>query len=88
MDVDQCVANAMAALTAATPDIPHKWANIRALHIKTADSAALPVYQALPETLPGDDEQAVEKAVETKVVVDDAPAKTGKKGAKRARVTA
>lgn len=51
MDVDTCVANAMAALTAAVAHIPHKWNNIRALHIKTVDSAALPVFQALPETL-------------------------------------
>lgn len=51
MNVDECVANAMAALAAAVPHIPHKWNNIRALHVKTVDSAALPVYQALPETL-------------------------------------
>ena len=51
MDLEECVANVKAVLEAAVAHIPHKWNNVRALHVKTVDSAALPVFQALPETL-------------------------------------
>jgi ribosome biogenesis protein UTP30 len=39
----------MAAVRGALPNIPRKWANVQALHLKTATSAALPIYQALPD---------------------------------------
>ena len=49
MSEDECVANVTAAIQGALQHIPRKLANVRALHLKMADSAALPIYQALPE---------------------------------------
>jgi ribosome biogenesis protein UTP30 len=34
---------------AAVENVPKKWANVRALHLKALDSVALPIYQAVPE---------------------------------------
>mmetsp|Transcript_29441 Transcript_29441/g.54032 ORF Transcript_29441/g.54032 Transcript_29441/m.54032 type:complete len:257 (-) Transcript_29441:40-810(-) len=41
--------NLHAALAEAVEHIPHKWSNIQAVFIKTADSVALPLFQRLPE---------------------------------------
>ena len=49
MSADECTANVVAAMQGALQHIPRKWANVRALHLKCADSAALPIYQALPD---------------------------------------
>ena len=49
MSEEECVANVTAAIQGALQHIPRKMANVRALHLKVADSAALPIYQALPE---------------------------------------
>ena len=35
----------------AAPKIPHKWANIQVVSIKTPESVALPVYNKTPEAL-------------------------------------
>ncbi len=43
---DECVENVMAALTAAAEKLPGKWKGIKALYMKTAESVALPVWQA------------------------------------------
>lgn len=39
-----------AALVAAMEHIPKKWANVQAVFLRTSDSVALPVFQALPES--------------------------------------
>lgn len=49
MSEEECAANVTAAVQGALQHIPRKWANVRALHLKSADSAALPIFQALPE---------------------------------------
>ena len=49
MSEEECTANVVAAVQGALRHIPRKWANVRALHLKSADSAALPLYQALPD---------------------------------------
>ena len=45
----QHVDNIMAAADGVAARIPKKWANIQALHIKTPDSVALPIFASLPE---------------------------------------
>eukprot|EP01045_Picozoa_sp_COSAG04_P018603 COSAG04_NODE_1732_length_5768_cov_11.998236_4_plen_274_part_00 len=49
MDADEMVDNIMAAADGVAARIPKKWANIQALHIKTPDSVALPIFASLPE---------------------------------------
>ncbi|EIE27107.1 ribosomal protein L1 [Coccomyxa subellipsoidea C-169] len=46
---EQCTENIVEAIKGALPHIPKKWNNVQALHVKTATSAALPIYQTLPE---------------------------------------
>ena len=41
----ECLENAEATLKAATALIPGGWRNIRAVHLKSAESLALPVMQ-------------------------------------------
>ena len=45
---EQCVANAAAALAAVVDKVPKKWHGVQAVYLKTAESAALPIYQAAP----------------------------------------
>ena len=45
----QVVENIHAVLVQSMKHIPKKWANIRGVFLKTADSVALPLFQALPE---------------------------------------
>ena len=49
MDVEEIVANIIAASDAVAHRIPKKWANVQAFDIKTHDSVALPIYASLPE---------------------------------------
>eukprot|EP00457_Paulinella_chromatophora_P008958 gb/GEZN01009008.1/.p1 GENE.gb/GEZN01009008.1/~~gb/GEZN01009008.1/.p1 ORF type:complete len:345 (+),score=69.02 gb/GEZN01009008.1/:47-1081(+) len=42
------VANILVAMEFIAQKIPHKWKGIQALHIKTHDSVALPIYTSLP----------------------------------------
>ena len=51
MEPEEIVANIMAAGAGVAQRIPGKWANVQALHIKTHDSTALPVFNSLPDTL-------------------------------------
>eukprot|EP00741_Cyanophora_paradoxa_P024037 tig00021721_g23212.t1 len=44
----QIVENIMGAIDAIAEKVPKKWANIQALHLKTGDSLALPIYNSLP----------------------------------------
>ncbi|KAK9915946.1 hypothetical protein WJX75_006320 [Coccomyxa subellipsoidea] len=46
---EQCTENILEAVKGALVHIPKKWNNVQALHVKTASSAALPIYQTLPE---------------------------------------
>ncbi|KAF0919714.1 hypothetical protein E2562_031059 [Oryza meyeriana var. granulata] len=46
---EDIVQNVMAAVEAAVEQVPKKWANLRALHLKAVDSVALPIYQVVPE---------------------------------------
>ncbi|XP_020266843.1 ribosomal L1 domain-containing protein 1-like [Asparagus officinalis] len=47
--LDEIVENAMAAVEGAMEAVPRGWKNLRSVHVKTADSVALPVYQKVPE---------------------------------------
>lgn len=41
--------NVHAILVQAIQHIPKKWANVRAIYLKSVDSVALPLFQTLPE---------------------------------------
>lgn len=43
------VENIHAVLVQAIQHIPKKWANVRAIYLKSVDSVALPLFQTLPE---------------------------------------
>ena len=43
------VANALAAIAGAVEVIPRKWANVQCIYMKTIESVALPIYNAMPE---------------------------------------
>ena len=51
MDSKKIIKNIMAISNNAIPKIPHKWANIQLISIKTPDSMSLPVYNKTPEAL-------------------------------------
>lgn len=51
MTASQLVENICAVATNAVPKLPHKWANIQNISIKTSDSIALPIYSKTPEVL-------------------------------------
>jgi ribosome biogenesis protein UTP30 len=40
--------NVMETIRGVVSKIPGKWTNIQSIHIKTSNSTALPVYNALP----------------------------------------
>ncbi|KAG0581098.1 hypothetical protein KC19_4G224700 [Ceratodon purpureus] len=46
---EEIIANVNAVVEGVAQQIPRKWANIRALFLKTLESVALPLYQSLPE---------------------------------------
>ncbi len=48
MSQEECTENIIAAITAAMEHTPKKWLNVQALHLKSVNSVALPVYQTLP----------------------------------------
>lgn len=43
---EEAVANVVAAVEAAAACVPRKWRNVRALHVKSPESVALPLYSA------------------------------------------
>lgn len=43
------MANVLAAIQCAVDLTPKKWSNVQGLFLKTNESVALPIYQALPE---------------------------------------
>lgn len=42
----ECVENVLAALEGAVERVPGKWGGLKSLYLKTAESVALPIYQA------------------------------------------
>mmetsp|Transcript_15396 Transcript_15396/g.30277 ORF Transcript_15396/g.30277 Transcript_15396/m.30277 type:complete len:325 (-) Transcript_15396:413-1387(-) len=48
MTWQQAAANIMGSINTVVDKIPKKWKNIQAIYIRTHDSAALPIYNALP----------------------------------------
>ncbi|XP_077210317.1 uncharacterized protein LOC143845791 [Tasmannia lanceolata] len=46
---DEIVENVMAAVEGISSIVPKKWANVWSFHLKSLESLALPVYQAVPE---------------------------------------
>eukprot|EP00743_Colponemidia_sp_Colp-15_P003912 GILK01004221.1.p1 GENE.GILK01004221.1~~GILK01004221.1.p1 ORF type:complete len:264 (+),score=40.48 GILK01004221.1:50-793(+) len=44
---EEILANTLQAIDSAVDKIPRKWKNIQSIHIKTSDSIALPIYNAL-----------------------------------------
>jgi ribosome biogenesis protein UTP30 len=49
---EQIVANVKAVMEGVAQQIPKKWGNIQAYHLKTLESVALPLYQSRPDNLP------------------------------------
>lgn len=47
MSQNECVENVVAVIEAAMEHIGKKWSNVQALHLKSVNSVALPVYQTL-----------------------------------------
>ena len=46
---EQCAENVAAVIEGALQHIPRKWNNVQALYLRTAESAALPIYQVSPD---------------------------------------
>eukprot|EP01098_Paradermamoeba_levis_P005104 TRINITY_DN2172_c0_g1_i3.p1 TRINITY_DN2172_c0_g1~~TRINITY_DN2172_c0_g1_i3.p1 ORF type:complete len:341 (-),score=134.07 TRINITY_DN2172_c0_g1_i3:144-1121(-) len=60
--VDQISKNITSRIDQIVEKIPKKWKNIKALHIKTSNSVALPIYNSLPEV--ADEEEIAEMEAE------------------------
>lgn len=48
MTPEDCTENIIAVVLAAMEHTPKKWLNVQALHLKSVNSVALPMYQTLP----------------------------------------
>ena len=48
MSQEECTENIVAVVISALEHIPKKWLNVQALHLKSVNSVALPIYQTLP----------------------------------------
>ena len=48
MSQEECTDNIIAVVVSAMEHISKKWLNIQALHLKSVNSVALPIYQTLP----------------------------------------
>jgi len=82
---DEIVENAMAVIQGAMELVPKKWGNLRSVHVKTVESVALPVYQAVPEIglkIEGIWDEKCGSFVKGKKRVRDDEEKKGKKGKK------
>ncbi|GJN02433.1 hypothetical protein PR202_ga19783 [Eleusine coracana subsp. coracana] len=58
MALEEAVENVVAAVEAAAACVPRKWKNVRALHVKSPESIALPLYSAPGTGGDGDAEDA------------------------------
>lgn len=93
---EQVAENVLDSIAGAAPKLPGGWANVQAIHIKTGNSAALPVYMSRPSVKPtlqdsdadepeADDEMADAATKKTKakaVIKGKAVVKGGKAGKK------
>ncbi len=48
MSQEDCTENIVATVVSALEHISKKWLNVQALHLKSVNSVALPIYQTLP----------------------------------------
>ena len=48
MTAEECMDNIFAAVTSAMEHVSKKWSNVQALHLKSVNSVAIPMYQTLP----------------------------------------
>ena len=76
----EIVENIMAVIEGASEKVPKKWRNIQALHIKTPDSVALPIYNKLEEA-----EAAEEAGDDSNGKYNDKKRKKKDTGTKRAK---
>jgi ribosome biogenesis protein UTP30 len=53
-DETHCVENIMETLSLAVDKLPGKWSGLKALYLKTAESVALPIWQASLERAQND----------------------------------
>ncbi len=63
---EECVENVMAVLETAVEKLPGKWKGVKSLYMKTAESVALPVWQADVEV---DEKEVVEEGKGAAAVV-------------------
>ncbi|KAJ6851884.1 ribosomal L1 domain-containing protein 1-like [Iris pallida] len=49
MGREEIVRNVMVAIEGAVALVPRKWGNVRSMHLKFAESPALPIYEVVPE---------------------------------------
>ncbi len=52
MDFKENSENVFEAIQSIVEKVPGKSKNVQAIHLKTSDSASLPIYQVLPEQEP------------------------------------
>ena len=48
MSEEHCIDNIFAAVNHAMEHVAKRWSNVQALHLKSVNSVALPIYQTLP----------------------------------------
>jgi ribosome biogenesis protein UTP30 len=49
MEVGKVAENAIAAIENLVQHVPRKWSNVQSIYMKTNESVALPVFNALPD---------------------------------------
>ena len=64
MEVAKVAENAIAAIDNLVQHVPRKWSNVQSIYMKTNESVALPVYNALPD--PEEEKSAREEEAERK----------------------
>jgi ribosome biogenesis protein UTP30 len=77
--LDKVFENCMAAIEGIVAKVPRRWKNIQSIHIKSVDSVALPIFNALPEA----ERQEIANAKKAKAAVEG-----GEEGAAVAEATA
>ena len=80
MDKDEITENVLKGMAEIANRIPKKWSNIQAVHMKTAESVALPLYQYLA---PRQEEEKLDEAAEGEEGAEGKKGAEGKVGQKR-----
>jgi len=80
MEEAEIVDNLMAAAAGVAQRVPGKWDNIQAIHIKTHESVALPIYNSMPT-------YAAKPAVEERAAGPEEAATKGKKSSKKRKLS-